>query len=372
MNSPGNRFTGSYDANTLAVIICSSLALSNALELELLVFTTFQAYRGLYFWSLVVASFGIIPYVLGFLIEYFRLTALAAGIALDTTGWALMVTGQSVVLYSRLWLVFGGGHRTLLSAVKWMIIIDGLLFHGVTTIVAYGSHFGVNTHTFGAAYNYIERVQMIAFCLQEFIISGLYIWKALDIIRASEHKRSNHLMWQLFSINIIIIVLDIGLLAIEFLGYHVLQQTIKGFIYSVKLKLEISVLNKLVELSQSNTRSATLTLGDTNEFLDPTRTVWDISRFTPAFSSSMHTYPKWMSDLEKSGIQRIENAYSPTETTWIRAKRGATVSTEEVHDYADMIQPASTLPDPRADPREKGSATDLLYADAVRRIAGPG
>lgn len=132
MNSPNNKFYGTFDANALAVTTCSALALYNALELELLVFTTFQTWRGLYFWSLVVASFGIIPYVLGFLIEFFRLTALAAGIAIDTIGWSMMVTGQSVVLYSRLWLVFGGGHRRLLQGVKWMIIVDGLIFHGVT------------------------------------------------------------------------------------------------------------------------------------------------------------------------------------------------------------------------------------------------
>ena len=133
MNNPNNHFAGSWDSNALAVTVCSALALYNALELELLVFTTFHAYRGLYFWSLVASSFGIIPYVLGYLAEYFRLTALPVGIAIDTTGWSLMVTGQSVVLYSRLWLVFGGGHRMLLDAVKWMIIVDGLLFHGTTT-----------------------------------------------------------------------------------------------------------------------------------------------------------------------------------------------------------------------------------------------
>lgn len=133
MNSPDNRFTGEYNFNTLTVITCSALSLYNALELELLIFTTFHEYRGLYFWSLVLASFGIIPYVLGFMIEYFRLSYMALGIAIDTTGWYLMVTGQSVVLYSRLWLVFGGGHRGLLRAIKWIIIVDAVVFHGSTS-----------------------------------------------------------------------------------------------------------------------------------------------------------------------------------------------------------------------------------------------
>lgn len=213
---------------------------------------------------------------------------------------------------------------------------------------------------------------MCCFCAQEFVLSGLYIWKALDIIKASDRKRSHHLMWQLFSINVIIILLDIALLTVEFLSLHVIQQTVKGLTYSVKLKLELAILNKLVELSSSNVRASTMTFGDTNDFLDPTKTVWDITRFTPAFSSSMHTYPKWMSDLEKSGIKRVETAYSPTETTWIRAKRDTALSADVTEYFPDAIQPVTTLTDPRLDARERGSATDLLYADAVRRIATPG
>ena len=132
MNSPDNRFNGSFDSNSVTVTVCSALSLYNALELELLIFTTFHAYRGLYFWSLAFSSFGIVLYVLGFLIEFFRITHLAVGIAIDTLGWSLMVTGQSVVLYSRLWLVFGRGNQKLLKGVKWMIIVDGLVFH-ITT-----------------------------------------------------------------------------------------------------------------------------------------------------------------------------------------------------------------------------------------------
>lgn len=214
---------------------------------------------------------------------------------------------------------------------------------------------------------------MVGFCIQEFILSGLYIWKALDIIRVSERKRSRHLMWQLMAMNVIVIALDIALLTIEFLCFHVLQQTFKGLAYSVKLKLELVVLNKLVELSGSspNNRATTVTFGDTNDFLDPTKTVWDITRFTPAFSSSSQKYPKWMSDLEKSGLQRIESTYSPPNSAWVH-KRSNTMTSDENEYCPDVIQPVSTITDPRLDAREKGSATDLLYADAVRRIATPG
>jgi hypothetical protein len=236
----------------------------------------------------------------------------------------------------------------------------------------YGSHFSAESVRFGAAYDYIERIQMVGFCTQEFILSGLYIWRAIDIIKMSERKRSHHLMWQLIAMHVIVIILDIALLSVEFLNYHVLQQTFKGLAYSVKLKLELVVLNKLVELSGSsaNNRATAVEWGDTNDFLDPTKTVWDITRFTPAFSGKAQKYPKWMSDLEKSGIQRVESAYSPADSTWARDKRSNTMTSEENDYFPDAIQPVSTIADPRLDAREKGSATDLLYADAVRRIAG--
>jgi len=132
MSSPHNHFDGVWNPTSLTVIICSALALYNALELELLILTTFHAYSGLYFWSLALASFGVIPYVVGYMIEYFELTHMAVGIAIDTLGWSLMVTGQSAVLYSRLWMVFGGGHKRLLKAIKWMIIFNGVTLHGIT------------------------------------------------------------------------------------------------------------------------------------------------------------------------------------------------------------------------------------------------
>ncbi|KAF2492636.1 hypothetical protein BU16DRAFT_528962 [Lophium mytilinum] len=166
-------YNGHQNATAVIVVVCSAISLYNALELLLLILTTFHVYRGLYFSSLVAASAGIILYVLGFLFEYFKLAPEAVGIAVDTLGWTLMVTGQSVVLYSRLGIVMGEGHRRgrVLRAVKWMIILDALIFHTMTTVVVFGAHF--STSPFYTAYTAIEKIQMTAFTLQEFILSGL-------------------------------------------------------------------------------------------------------------------------------------------------------------------------------------------------------
>ena len=95
-------FQGKFTAQSVTIVICCALALYNALLLLMLIFMTFRRFQGLYFWSLVIASAGIIPYCLGFMIEYFQLTAQVAGLVITTVGWPMLVTGQSLVLYSRL------------------------------------------------------------------------------------------------------------------------------------------------------------------------------------------------------------------------------------------------------------------------------
>lgn len=49
---------------------------------------------------------------------------------------------------------------------------------------------------------------------------------------------------------------------------HIFEQTVKGFVYSVKLKLEFSILGKLVDIVQENKRTLTIALGDVENCVD--------------------------------------------------------------------------------------------------------
>jgi hypothetical protein len=91
----------SGDSLSLKIIIAFllGLALYNAIELIVLILVTFQRYHGLYFWSLVVATFGIIPYSLGFLIKFFQLLDPSRDVGYVAVfflsiGWYPMVTGH--------------------------------------------------------------------------------------------------------------------------------------------------------------------------------------------------------------------------------------------------------------------------------------
>lgn len=46
----------------------------------------------------------------------------------------------------------------------------------------------------------------------------------------------------------------------QFLHYQLYQEAIKGFVYSVKLKLELNILSKLVDLVQDNSTARRMTV----------------------------------------------------------------------------------------------------------------
>jgi hypothetical protein len=263
---PGNGsttfFSGDFNAEVVVVIVCSALALYNAIELLSLILTTFRRYSGLYFYSLLIASIGIIPYVWGYLIGYFRLCDQIAGLVVSTVGWPAMVTGQSFVLFSRLGILLIPEYPRIHRSVKWMIMIDGAVFHISTTVAFFGAYeYRQNDH-FVLAYRYIEKIQMTGFTVQEFILSGIYIWRTLDIMKTttmaalSRKNRRKRVMIELLSINVWIIIMDVALLAVEYQNRHVIEQCLKGVVYSIKLKLEFAILNKLVAMVDSNARHA--------------------------------------------------------------------------------------------------------------------
>ncbi len=111
--SPSPRWSGPTTASAanndaidvktaLTVTSFLAIALYNVVELNFIILATFKQRRGLYFWSFVVATWAIAPCAVGFLIKYLQLSNLSTlYVTLIVLGWSAMVTGQSVVLYSR-------------------------------------------------------------------------------------------------------------------------------------------------------------------------------------------------------------------------------------------------------------------------------
>jgi hypothetical protein len=84
--------------------------------------------------------------------------------------------------------------------------------------------------------------------IQEVILSMIYIVETIKLLRSAFQPKTNQIMRQLVLINVVIILMDFVLLGFEYASLFILETVLKGFIYSVKLKLELAILGRLVAL----------------------------------------------------------------------------------------------------------------------------
>ena len=349
---------GSFDSQSVVVVACLALALYNALELILVIFITFKQWHGLYFWSLLVSSIGIIPYSVGYVIVFFQLTVKYAGFIIDSYGWVTMVTGQSVVLYSRLHLVLHD--RRVLKAVLWMIIIDGVLFHVTTTVVLFGSNFGGQQKSFTAAYDVIEKVQMTGFCVQEFIISALYLSETVRLLKIMSTGGTRRTVWQLSIINVIIIVMDLFLLGLEYKNLRVHEQAFKCVFYSVKLKLEFAVLGKLVQIVRNGNQVLTGAVEDTSDFRNPSCAAADVTHAPTVGKKGSTAQPYWLKELGEISSEHVERTEDH-----VKSPNGSVIAQESSRGQGDALG---------YERQDSGigrgrTTSDAMYAEFVREIS---
>ncbi|CAI7650484.1 unnamed protein product [Penicillium discolor] len=233
-----NSYSGSDIARSGIFAAFAALAWYNAIELIILCFFSFKRWSGNYFWSLLVSSACIIPYCLGFVLLFFP-TGVTPWLCMTLVvlGWYGMITGQK-----------------LLRGVLWMICIDAVLLQVPTTVFLYGTvaHPG---SAWAHAYDIMERVQLVGFCVQELIISSIYVWETVKLLRLRPGGRPQGILNQLLVINIIILILDIAIVVIEYVGYYAVQVLFKPVAYSIKLKLEYAILGKLIAIARGGTDS---------------------------------------------------------------------------------------------------------------------
>ncbi|RSL96095.1 hypothetical protein CEP52_011699 [Fusarium oligoseptatum] len=151
-----------------------AVACYNCVEILISLLNRFKRHEGLYFWSMLTATLGIVLHSIVVLLRYYSLGPNFPLCVLTCIGWYGMVTGQSVVLYSRLHLIVDDKTKT-----RWvlgMIITNFFILHVPVTILFLGSNTR-DSHRYLAAFNIYERIQLAGFFLQETIISGLYIWE---------------------------------------------------------------------------------------------------------------------------------------------------------------------------------------------------
>jgi hypothetical protein len=265
VSSPVQGITGEYTGSSFAVratiVALLSCALYSAIELILLIFLTFRRYHGLYFWSLLISTLvGVIPQALGLLLKYFALAPIALAVTLSTIGWAVMVTGQSLVLYSRLHLIVP--NAAVLRFVLYMIVVDAIILQTPQIILSYVAVFG-NNPSFPRVYNVWARVQLTGFFVQEVIISTIFIVQTIRLLQSYPNRSQKRvmMMYQLLVMNAGIIVMDISLLGLEYTNHFIIQTVLKTFLYTVKLKFEFTVLSRLISFVSAQHEIQTLASG---------------------------------------------------------------------------------------------------------------
>lgn len=252
MGYSGNPTTGATDDSALIFTIVAfvAVALYSALELNITIFSTFRRFNGLYFWSFLAASNGIFPHSIGTLLKN---VANSCDYAIYTTlisvGWVPMVTGQSLVLYSRLHLIFWD--QLYLRMVLGMIITNTILVHIPVILLMFGANSSPDNQWIQPYYIY-QKVQVSVFFAQELIISAIYIKSCFSFFDVQHslygdavRRMRRHLLW----VNLAVVLVDIPMLCLEYAGYCGVQMAYKGLVYSVKLKVECRILNQLVEMT---------------------------------------------------------------------------------------------------------------------------
>ena len=215
----------------------------------------FKHYKGLYFWALIFTSWSLSIRAVGFL---FKFDVPSINWILSTTlaeaGWVGMVTGFSIVLWSRLNIIVKD--RRIIYGVLTMILINGFIWHSALVVLQVGlaASKGVTRNAWLRIVNPMERTQITAFTVQEVIISGLYIHATYRILRDRIFKQSDRtrrVMIMLFVVQTIVILMDVAIITLDLAGYFTLKAIIHSWAYSVKLELEFVVLNQLKETAKS-------------------------------------------------------------------------------------------------------------------------
>jgi hypothetical protein len=234
----------------LVVIVFLALAVYNTLEIIVKIFRRFRRYHGVYFYSMLAASIGIIIHALGYFLRNFDISNSAPlEITLACGGGMLMITGQSIVLWSRLHLISPGKRDRWLL---WMIIADCIVVQGGATTLFAGSN-SLRPATWLKVYAKWEIFQVTWFVFQECLISGLYICRTFMLMQSSaafrgrDFKRVFH---HLIAVNILVISLDITILAFQYAGLYEIQTSWKTLAYSIKLKFEFDILHQLVDFTK--------------------------------------------------------------------------------------------------------------------------
>ncbi|KAI8284971.1 hypothetical protein K4K60_001562 [Colletotrichum sp. SAR11_57] len=239
----------------MVMIAFAATAYYNTIETFFSIFTTFKRRRGRYFWSMIVSNTGININVIAFVLRYFGYYhgAIVASSFIIPIAWYSMVTGQAIVLWSRLHLVVHSQRKIRMILV--MIIFNAVTMHVPETVIFFLANFE-HPAKWSMPFKIYEKVELVVFTIQETIIAGFFLYEgyySLKPLSAIKPKAVANMVRHLAGLFAAVFLLDIGLIVLEYNDKFEIQTMCKPFVYSVKLKVEFVVLNKLLSFTRMST-----------------------------------------------------------------------------------------------------------------------
>ncbi|KAK2850569.1 hypothetical protein FQN49_005537 [Arthroderma sp. PD_2] len=173
-------------------------------------------------------------------------------------------------------------NRLGLRLVLAMIILSAIFFHIPDIVTGYGATVSNKAQpTFVRAYHVMEKIQLTGFSVQQFILSGLYLYLAAGLLNFVSAKARRKELYRLIAMNVAIIIMDMTLVTFVYLDWWVAHESLKPFVYSIKLKLEFAVLRTLVSMSKSSST-------ELPDFVDPDRIEGDVRYARSVPMTRMH------------------------------------------------------------------------------------
>ncbi|KAF2120344.1 hypothetical protein BDV96DRAFT_674664 [Lophiotrema nucula] len=245
----------------------SGIAWYIAIELNVRLFYLFKRRKGIYFWSCAICSWGILLHPLAIILADFQVILdTRVSIPFIYLSWWLMTIPFSAVMYSRLHLIMANWKH-----LRWVLylILFTTLFVSVPSMVM-GPMSQQPTPAGKRVvpiYSIWVKIENATWQVQETIISTLYIIythkhlrdtplfsdkTSRPSTRSSTHHRRHQVMHHLIATNILIIALDITLIGIVYANLFYLGGSMKPAVYGIKLRVEFSILNRLVAMAQAS------------------------------------------------------------------------------------------------------------------------
>jgi hypothetical protein len=169
---------------------------------------------------------------------------------IQLVGWAFMVIGFALVLYSHLHLVIQNPQvRHFLPPVLLSIIlVSNIIIFVFIYVAAY-----IPSPSLSTILNRVLFRVEVLFPVQEIIMASLYTYFFMGLLRenSSETLQSERKMFYSFcAAQALIVICDVGMAVAALDALTIIRTIFNPFLYAVKLEFEFMVLNSLIFVSR--------------------------------------------------------------------------------------------------------------------------